>query len=207
MPPVAAITRFRERLQQELSARRAKNARYSLRAFAVFLGDDHSTLSQVLRGTRKPTTRQIRAWSRRLGLEQEEAAAYIAAEHLPGEAATRRENQLRHWAAEAMAVATQPVHWQIVRLSRSVHFSPDCRRIARQAGVTVDDVNIALQRLLRLRLLATTSKGKWVDRTSPRARSEAEFRRQAMAQVRKLAAEDRVRLPPARIAKISITER
>jgi hypothetical protein len=42
-----------------------KNARYSLPAFAAFLGTDHSTLQQILRGTRRAP------------------AGYIAKEHVP----------------------------------------------------------------------------------------------------------------------------
>jgi hypothetical protein len=47
------MRRFRDRLEAEFQARRAKNARYSLRAFARFLHGEHSTLSQILRGSRR----------------------------------------------------------------------------------------------------------------------------------------------------------
>lgn len=51
---------FREVLQEELIRRRARNPRYSLRAFARALALDHSSLSQLLRGRRRVTTRAIR---------------------------------------------------------------------------------------------------------------------------------------------------
>src|SRR6185295_10077963 len=83
-PPAATIgSMFRERLQQEFEARRQKNPRHSLRAFAAFLGTDHSTLSQILRGTRPAPAARIRVWGRKLGLSAEEAAVYIAAQHVP----------------------------------------------------------------------------------------------------------------------------
>ena len=44
-------------LEREFARRRARNGRYSLRAFARDLGCDHSTLSQWMRGTR-PLTRE-----------------------------------------------------------------------------------------------------------------------------------------------------
>lgn len=43
---------FRARLRQEFESRRRKNPRYSLRALAMFLNTDHSTLAQILRGAR-----------------------------------------------------------------------------------------------------------------------------------------------------------
>src|SRR5689334_13203086 len=96
--------RFRDRLGQELEARRRKNARYSLRAFAAFLGTDHSTLSQILNGGRGIPVRHVRSWARKLGMDSEEAAAYVAAEHVPGPERAKREEQLLHWTSEAMSI-------------------------------------------------------------------------------------------------------
>ena len=184
---------FRERLQEELRIRHEGNPRYSLRAFAAFLGTDHSTLSQILRGKRRAPAAQIRQWTKKPGLDGEEAAAYIAAEHVPDAATTERENQLRHWTAEAMAIVTERTHWDIVRLSRTPEFQVDCRWMAEQIGVTVDDVNLAFNRLLRLRLMETDPAGKWIDLTNPPALTEREFRRAALARVREKAAESRVK--------------
>jgi transcriptional regulator with XRE-family HTH domain len=186
---------FRDKLQQELLDRREKNPRYSLRAFATFLGADHSTLSQILRAKRPVPAAQIRKWSKKLGLEAEEAAAYIIAEQMPDAATVERENQLRHWTAEAMAILRQPSHWEIIRLSHHPTFQPDCRWIANQIGVTVDEINIAFSRLLRLGLLSTTASGNWIDRHDPPLTNARDFRRIALTRVRQKAAEARVKLP------------
>jgi transcriptional regulator with XRE-family HTH domain len=45
---------------------------------AAFLGAGHSTLSQVLRGTRRATVAQLRAWSRKLAITPGEIAVYLA---------------------------------------------------------------------------------------------------------------------------------
>src|SRR5437660_12919704 len=95
---------FTERLSEEFAARKLHNQRYSLRAFAAFLGADHSTLSQVLRGTRRATVAQLRAWSRKLAITPPEIAVYLAAEQVPDDATAGRQAMLRHWTAEAMAV-------------------------------------------------------------------------------------------------------
>jgi len=179
---------FRERLCQELEARRKKNPRYSMRALAAFLGTDHSTLSQILRGTRNVPVRSIRLWSSKLGISPEEAALYIAAEHTPDSQTAERQHQLRQWTAEAMSVVSEPAHWQILRLCRARGFRPDCRWIAGEIGTSVDQVNLALSRLLRLRLLQIKESGQWKDLTGIPNLTERGFRKLALARVRELAA-------------------
>jgi hypothetical protein len=180
---------FRERLEQEFAARRKKNPRHSLRAFAAFLGTDHSTLSQILRGNRRTPAARIRAWSRKLGLSPEEAAVYIAAQHLPDAATAQRQEQLRHWTAEAIGIVTGNAHWEIVRLSRTAGFRADCRWIAGQAGLTVDQVNLALSCLLRLGLIEIGPDGKWQDLTGLSSLSERQFRKLALETIRRKAKE------------------
>jgi hypothetical protein len=124
-------------------ARKQANPRYSLRAFARFLGTDHSTLSQVMKGRRRATVKQIRDIGKKLGSSSEEISVYLAAEHVPDPSTTERNAQLRHWTAEALAVITGRAHWEIVRLSRERDFRADCRWIAAQAGVSVDEANLA----------------------------------------------------------------
>ena len=183
---------FRDRLQSEFDARRQSNPRYSLRAFASFLETDHSTLSQVLKGLRRAPVKQLRAWCRKLNIPPEEITIYLAAEHVPDAATAERQAQLRHWTAEAMAIVSAPVHWHIVRLSRDRNFHPDCRWLAGQTGVTVDEVNLALTRLLRLGLI----DGQWKDRTGLRPLDETAFRRLALARVQEKAAEDHIKFTP-----------
>jgi uncharacterized protein (TIGR02147 family) len=178
---------FRERLRVEFEARRKRNARYSLRAFAAFLGADHSTLSQIMRGTRPISDGRIRSWSRKLGLNKEEIAIYLAAEKIPDAAKFVRQERLRHWTADAIGVVEDRVHWQILRLSRAPKFRPDCRWIAERTGASVDQVNLALATLLRLRLLKTTAAGKWTDSTGLPHLTEHEFRKIALARIRQSA--------------------
>src|SRR5215471_5313750 len=147
--------RFRQRLQRELDERRKRNARFSLRAFAKLLGTEHATVSQILRGQRRAPIGRIHAWAKQLDISPEEAAAYIAAEHLPDEATAARQEQVRHWTAEAAGILTGHVHWAIFRLCGAPDFRADVRWIARQSEATVDEVNVAFARLLRLGLVDT----------------------------------------------------
>ena len=103
---------------------------------------------------------------------------------MPDAATAQRQQQLRHWTAEAIGIVTDGAHWEIVRLSRADGFQPDCRWIAEQAGLTVDQVNLALARLLRLGLLEIGTDGKWKDLTRGAAPTERQFRKLALARVR-----------------------
>ena len=164
---------FREKLAQEFAARRARNSRYSLRAFAAHLSADHSTLAQILRGARKVPASSIRAWAKILGLSAEEAAVYIAAEHVPDAETAHRQRQLQHWTAEALSILSDRSHWEIARRVGTAS-AADTRAIAREAGLAVDQVNMALARLLRLRLLEGGAS----------ALTERQFRKLALARVR-----------------------
>jgi len=116
---------FRSVLQTELDRRRLANRRYSLRAFAAFLGVDHSTLSQLLRGKRRLTARNVRALGGKLRLSASAIAEHCACEH---EAA-------------------------VLGAVERAGFRPDSRWLATMAGIPVDEVNATLQRLLRKRKL------------------------------------------------------
>ena len=180
-----AASLFKQRLEEELAARRKKNPRYSLRTFAAFLGADHSSLSQILRERRSIPAGEIRRWGKKLGMMPEEIAVHVATLHVPDAATSRRQEYLRHWTAEAAALVSDHAHWQIVRLSRTREFQPDCRWIARKIGLTVDEVNLALSRLLRLRLLQMTSSGEWVCPGTDL--TQAQFQKRALVRVRELA--------------------
>lgn len=196
---------FRDWLFQELEKRRQVNPRYSLRAFATLLGTDHSTVSQVLRGKRRVPVAVLRRWGKRLGLTAEEVAAYVAIEHVPDASITKRQEELRHWTAEALAIMKDQTHWQIVRISQMSGFRPDCRWIAKQLGVSVDAVNVSLSRLLRLRLLKIERPHQWRVSVGRNTVSRAEFHKCALIRVRQLAADCGVKLE--RIGRQSATER
>jgi transcriptional regulator with XRE-family HTH domain len=183
------MEKFASRIRSEFRARRARNSRYSLRAFATFLGTDHSTLSQVIRGKRPIPTASMRSWGKKLGIEREEMLAYIAGEQVPDARSAARQNQLTQWAAEAMSILAQPIHWEMVKLCRNPEFRADSRYVASKLGVSVDEVNLALSRLLRLRLLKVNSEGEWSDGTGLSPLTEASFRKLALARVREQASE------------------
>jgi hypothetical protein len=179
--------RLGDRLRTELEGRRVLNPRYSARAFAAYLAADHSTLSQVLLGRRAATAEQVRAWGHKLQMGSEEIAVYTRAECAPRMRMGAASDPMREWMAEAAEVMTQVVHWEIVRRCRVNAHSPDCRVLATEVGVTVDDVQNALARLLRLRLMAIRDSGEWSDLTGDAALTESAFRQLALRRIRESA--------------------
>lgn len=152
-------------LQEHYESRRARNPRYSLRAFASYLGLDHSTLSQILRGRRTLTDRTIVRIGERLGLSEEIIGSYLS----PGRTEKRRvshiERESRQLALDTFEVISDWHHFALLELTHVKEFKPDSRWIARALGITTDAVNIAISRLTRLRLLAMREDGRWEDRS------------------------------------------
>ena len=110
-----------ERLATELAARKARNPRYSLRAFARDLRLNHATLSQLMRGERRITSRSARMLGQRLRLD-----------------------------SRAVGVACADVEdAKVLAAVRRKDFRASSRFIATRTGLPVDVVNAALFRLLR----------------------------------------------------------
>jgi uncharacterized protein (TIGR02147 family) len=170
-------TSFRLLLQAELARRCAGNPHYSLRAFAKYLALDHATLSQLLRGKRRLTTRMIVKLGARLGLDEEGLAAYCSYEESAGAPRSQSANlrEIQQMAHDTAALISDWYHYAILELTRLQAFRPDSRWIARVLGLTPDEVNIAVSRLTRLGLLEMVSGERWVDKSGDTTVSLADF--------------------------------
>jgi uncharacterized protein (TIGR02147 family) len=160
-PPASPESSFRLLLQSELARRCAAHAQYSLRAFAMQLEVDHSTLSQWIRGRRPITARAIETIGEKLGLAKDAIARYVENAGRDGEGES--EEARGQLSSETAALIADWHHFAILELTRLRQFRPDSRWIARVLGIGVDDVNVALQRLIRLGLLEMADKARWVD--------------------------------------------
>ncbi|CAN5578156.1 hypothetical protein BH09PLA1_BH09PLA1_14350 [soil metagenome] len=172
--PSGADGGFRGVLQAELARRCAKNPRYSLRSFAEQLKIDHATLSQLLRGRRAITPRTIDLLGRRLKLSERDIETYVAYEQLVSSAHVDTDD-LRQLTADAAEVVADLHHFAILELTHLRDFRPDTRWIARVLGRSVDDVNLAIQRLLRLGLLEMADQNRWIDRSGSTVAHLGEF--------------------------------
>ena len=154
-------TSFRLFLQSELARRCTRNSQYSLRAFALHLDVDHSTLSQWLRGRRPMTLRTIEALGQALRLPASTIEQYVDnARREPEDIAPRNAGVLT---GDTLAAIPDWYHFAILELTHLAEFQPDSRWIARVLDISVDEVNVALQRLIRLDLLDMAARDRWVD--------------------------------------------
>jgi uncharacterized protein (TIGR02147 family) len=154
-------TTFRLFLQSELARRCTRNSQYSLRAFAMHLEVDHSTLSQWLRGRRPMTSRSIESIGQALNLPAAAVERYV--DHARRESDDEALRTASILTGETVTAIADWYHFAILELTRLAEFRPDSRWIARVLDISVDEVNVALQRLIRLDLLDMASTDRWVD--------------------------------------------
>jgi uncharacterized protein (TIGR02147 family) len=177
-----AMTCFRLFLQAELGRRCDKNPQYSLRAFAKYLGIDHATISQLLRGKRPLTSRTILKLGTRLGLDRAAIDGYVAHEAFwrNDSADESALSEIQQLANDAANVIADWYHYAILELTRLHNFKPNSRWIARVLGITPDEVNLAVSRLARLGLLEMVDRDRWIDKSGNTTASLAEFSRAAV---------------------------
>jgi transcriptional regulator with XRE-family HTH domain len=157
-------------LRERYRAAKRRNRRFSLRSFARQLGIDHSTLSQVLRGTRPLSNRAIVALGKSIGLT--EAALKACTEGRGAGVPARQMRAVRDFYLDVntLQLLAAGYHYAILELIQLQSFKTDSRWIAHTLGISVEEVNIAIQRLVRLGLLQMKSPHRWIDRTG-----DAEF--------------------------------
>lgn len=132
---------LRHLLSETLARRRGINPAYSLRALAQSLGVHHATLLRLMAGRTVAKPDCIRRIGRRLGLSDAEAQQLSLAE-------ARR--------AVCRAVCRHD-------------FRPDSRWLAAVTGLPLDQVNVALQRLLVDRVLVMQGRRDWRLQPPPEA--------------------------------------
>jgi hypothetical protein len=168
---------FSRRLSEAFELRKARNRRYSVRAFATALKADHGTVGQILRGTRAPTKAQIRDWSRRLGFSEVETMVYLATRlHEPPVQAAHKA-AVAQAAAETLSLIGEPMHLAILSHVRAHRALPRLAGFAAARGRSIDDAQLALTRLLRLGWVAQEASGALHDATGLATLDAAAFNR------------------------------
>ena len=177
---------FRLYLQAELARRCSTNSQYSLRSFALQLNINHSTLSQILRGKRLLTDQMIGKLGERLALDRPTIDAFILREQLGSPQARSSQGAIKQLAHDTVSLISNIYHYSILELVRLPEFKPDSRWIARVLNLTVDEVNLALARLLRLGLLEMVSADEWVDKSGGEITTLEDFSQAAVQHLAKL---------------------
>ncbi|UXR64806.1 TIGR02147 family protein [Bdellovibrio bacteriovorus] len=153
---------FKQLLQEELVARCRSNPNYSLRSFARSLQVEPSALSQMINGKRPITEKMKMRLGSALGLTTDQLRRLPAsAEAMQGHNEIRI--QFQQLTMDSFAVISDWYHYAILELTYLEDFKSDAIWIAQRLGITKSEVNIAVNRLLRLGLLKKNEKGKWID--------------------------------------------
>lgn len=147
---------FRIWLQQQFTDRCRRNPRFSLRAFARMLGTEPTSISQILAGKRKVSKKTITRICDRLS-----ATPDLRSQFLPAKTAEAAEPDFRQLTADAFAVMADWHHYAILELTYVKGFQSHPRWIANKLSISQAEASIAVDRLLRLELLAQ-EKGRLV---------------------------------------------
>lgn len=170
---------FRDYLQQQLASRCSRNPQYSLRAFANYLGVNHSTLSQMIRGKRTISAEAIEKFGFKLGLGEQEVRDWVEREkQRPRPVPAQKVLELTR---DTAVVVEDWRNFAILELTRLRDFQPDSRWIARMLGITVDEVNVCVSLLCRLGLLHMVSAEEWSDVLGDALLDVSKFQQAAVA--------------------------
>ena len=145
-------TVFREALQNNFLEKCRKNQNYSLRAYARFLDTDPSSLSKIIRGQRKPKPATIEKIAQYLDVDV--SKFYVS----------KNEEQTDHFTQvheDVSAVISDWYHYAIMELTQVSGFVPDFDWIANKLGIRPTEVQIAIERLLRLGLINNSDDKNW----------------------------------------------
>jgi uncharacterized protein (TIGR02147 family) len=174
------IEDFRLYLQHELIRRCQANPQYSLRAFARFLDIEPSFLSKLISGKKKITRKTVEKLSGPLGLNPEEKIKFSKVFSQESEVA-----QFKNLALDHFQVIADWYHYAILELVSTKGFKLDNHWIAKRLGISVNEANAAIERLIRLEFLEKNKKGQWVNKSGHNTTVGNEFTAVAFRKLQK----------------------
>lgn len=154
-------------LQDEFLKRKAGNARYSMRAFAKSLGMSPSYARMVLKGQRSIALASVRPLSRKLNWPEPKENLFRLLVEKDGakDANTKSDLDARitaHLARDKdfsrlelkdFQVMSAWYHAALIELTRTKSYDPKPAAMARRLGISTMEVELALDRLMRLGIL------------------------------------------------------
>jgi len=157
---------------------RAKNAAFSLRAFARRLDVSPSTLTRVLNGERSVSRPLAEHICEKLVLDPQERADVL--DTFPSNRRYRKEStkinstetdpSYLQLSADQFRIIGEWYHFGILSLLKTKGFKNDPEWIAGRLGISTREAAAAIERLERLGMIRLDMHGQWT-RTRPRART------------------------------------
>ncbi len=164
-----------EFLGAEFSKRKQRNETYSLRAFARDLELSPSRLSEILSGKHGLSEKTADTIAEKLKLNPRDRQFWrdlILSESARNkkvrELATARVNDARKANShvqikeDQFRVISDWYHAAILELTQVKDFQSDLKWISNRLGISLDETQVAIQRLTQLKLLSADSDGKWI---------------------------------------------
>lgn len=148
-----------EFLKTEFEKRKKQNPSFSLRAFSKWLNVSPAQVSQMLAGKRTITPETLNKIALRVGsspLERNDLLSTLVSslvvEHNP------KALERKLLAEDQFRLIADWYHMAILSLTKLKGSKPDPRWIARRLGISAEEANLALSRLVRMKLLETRPK-------------------------------------------------
>ena len=184
---------FRKILRQSLTAKMKLNPSYSLRSFAKNLGVAPSTLSMVMSGRCPVTLKFIDKVATKLKLTEDQVIDLQLDLIKSNQKIKNDLGQYSFIESETFEAIKDWYHYAILNFIRTKDFKPEARWVAKRLGLTLGEVQTALEHLKHAGLLKI-EKGEWIDLTSKKTthtdnRKYSEAKKEHQRQVFSLARE------------------
>ncbi len=140
--------KFKLWLQKQFTDRCQKNSRYSLRAFSGLIDLDASTVSQILAGKRAPSQKAMMKICEKLSATPKDLKMLGVAELEEGS------DEFYQLSADTFSVMADWYHFAILELTFVKGFKAEVKWIAQHLGISQLEAKMAMERLIRLNLLA-----------------------------------------------------
>lgn len=147
-----------QHLQNIFIERCRNNEQYSLRAFARSLSIPVSSLSEILNEKRPITKKLSFKLGTALNMSNEHIEAFNAKEE-------KSEVDYKQLALDSFYVISEWYHYGILQLIKMESFQNDPAWIAKRLGVTSSNVELALDRLIRIGIIEVAEDGSLIDVT------------------------------------------
>lgn len=159
---------IKDYLSNDYERRSARNANFSLRAYARFLEMDAPNLSKVLKGKIRPGPRLTKRLLLKTGAD--DRVAKIVLEGQKSEVIKKSNFEILE--EDQFQLISRWYYYAIMELFETSHFKKafakdpeNYKWLAKKLGITTQEVRIAFERLLRLKMIEHT-EGEWRDTTT-----------------------------------------
>lgn len=162
---------YRTLLRRIMAERQEKNPKFSLRAFAKFIGVEPSFLSLVLNGKRDFADHTFHQIVEKLNLSEKESSELLLLARIEkSKTASQRSHlindlrilrpdlsSMRDLSVEQFKLISDWYHLPILILAELNDFPWSAKNISRTLGVPENEIHLALERLLALELIEVTA--------------------------------------------------